>query len=175
MDQLENTDNSEDRNRNNGSKIDLTKNVLFPSPYKQLVILFPFILIYLYEQEFGLTNERFLVPEMMFRPADLGPYHSVSLTCISVLCSVEESASIIQHFFPFHVYQSVWKCSSMNLFIHKYEFGCQHLSYLWLTGLNQAGLAECIHRAISSCHSHLHPVLYERQCRIIGASQKLIY
>ncbi|KAL3368797.1 hypothetical protein AABB24_009555 [Solanum stoloniferum] len=75
MDRLENTDNSEDRNRRNGSKIDLTKN------------------------EFGLTNERFLVPEMMFRPADLG--------------------------------------------------------------LNQAGLAECIHRAISSCHSHLHPVLYE--------------
>lgn len=34
MDQLENTDNSEDRNRRNGSKIDLTKNVLFPSPYK---------------------------------------------------------------------------------------------------------------------------------------------
>lgn len=75
MDQLEDTDNTKDTNRNNGSRIDLTKN------------------------EFGLTNERFLVPEMMFRPADLG--------------------------------------------------------------LNQAGLAECIVRAISSCLSHLHPVLYE--------------
>ncbi|XP_016573137.1 actin-related protein 6 isoform X2 [Capsicum annuum] len=75
MVQLGNTDHSEDRNRSNGSRIDLTKN------------------------EFGLTNERFLVPEMMFRPADLG--------------------------------------------------------------LNQAGLAECILQAISSCHPHLHPVLYE--------------
>ncbi|CAN4096717.1 unnamed protein product [Withania somnifera] len=76
MDQLKSTGNSVDRNRSNGSRIDLTKN------------------------EFGLTNERFLVPEMLFHPADLG--------------------------------------------------------------LNQAGLAECILRAISSCHSHLHPILYER-------------
>lgn len=51
------------------------------------------------KNEFGLTNERFLVPEMMFRPADLG--------------------------------------------------------------LNQAGLAESIVRAISFCHSHLQPLLYE--------------
>ncbi|XP_056162240.1 actin-related protein 6 [Syzygium oleosum] len=51
------------------------------------------------KNEFDLTNERFLVPEMIFRPADLG--------------------------------------------------------------MNQAGLAECIVRAISSCHPHLHPVLYE--------------
>ncbi|XP_075489671.1 actin-related protein 6 isoform X2 [Primulina tabacum] len=51
------------------------------------------------KNEFSLTNERFLVPEMIFRPADLG--------------------------------------------------------------MNQAGLAECIIRAVSSCHPHLHPVLYE--------------
>lgn len=51
------------------------------------------------KNEFDLTNERFLVPEMIFRPADLG--------------------------------------------------------------MNQAGLAECIVRAINSCHPHLHPVLYE--------------
>ncbi|KAG0487531.1 hypothetical protein HPP92_009626 [Vanilla planifolia] len=51
-------------------------------------------------QEFNLTNERFLVPEMIFCPADLG--------------------------------------------------------------MNQAGLAECIVRAIHSCHPHLHPVLFER-------------
>ncbi|KAL2479627.1 Actin-related protein 6 [Abeliophyllum distichum] len=51
------------------------------------------------KNEFNLTNERFLVPEMIFRPADLG--------------------------------------------------------------LNQAGLAECIVRAVNSCHPHLHPVLYE--------------
>ncbi|PIN09989.1 Actin-related protein - Arp6p [Handroanthus impetiginosus] len=51
------------------------------------------------KNEFTLTNERFLVPEMIFRPADLG--------------------------------------------------------------MNQAGLAECIVRAINSCHPHLHPVLYE--------------
>ncbi|KAL5697952.1 peptidylprolyl isomerase [Ranunculus cassubicifolius] len=51
------------------------------------------------KNEFHLTNERFLVPEMLFRPADLG--------------------------------------------------------------MNQAGLAECIIRAVNSCHPHLHPVLYE--------------
>ncbi|CAL0320096.1 unnamed protein product [Lupinus luteus] len=51
------------------------------------------------KNEFDLTNERFLVPEMIFHPADLG--------------------------------------------------------------MNQAGLAECIVRAINSCHPHLHPVLYE--------------
>ncbi|CAN1216939.1 Actin-related protein 6 [Linum perenne] len=49
--------------------------------------------------EFDLTNERFLVPEMLFHPVDLG--------------------------------------------------------------LNQAGLAECIVRAVSSCSPLLHPVLYE--------------
>ncbi|KAF6158236.1 hypothetical protein GIB67_015030 [Kingdonia uniflora] len=51
------------------------------------------------KNEFHLANERFIVPEMIFRPADLG--------------------------------------------------------------MNQAGLAECIVRAVNSCHSHLHPVLYE--------------
>ncbi|XP_059637914.1 actin-related protein 6 [Cornus florida] len=70
LDQLEVIEKPEDRRR-----IDLTKN------------------------EFSLTNERFIVPEMIFRPADLG--------------------------------------------------------------MNQAGLAECIVRAVSSCHPHLHPVLYE--------------
>lgn len=29
-------------------------------------------------------------------------------------------------------------------------------------GMNQAGLAECIVRAVNSCHVYLHPVLYER-------------
>lgn len=51
------------------------------------------------KNEFDLTNERFLVPEMIFHPPDLG--------------------------------------------------------------MNQAGLAECIVRAVNSCHPHLHPVLYE--------------
>ncbi|KAG5065575.1 hypothetical protein AAZX31_04G069700 [Glycine max] len=51
------------------------------------------------KNEFDLTNERFLVPEMIFRPADLG--------------------------------------------------------------MNQAGLAECIVRAVNACHPHLRPVLYE--------------
>lgn len=70
MDHLEVLGKSNDRMR-----IDLTKN------------------------EFGLTNERFIVPEMIFRPADLG--------------------------------------------------------------MNQAGLAECIVRAVNACHPYLHPVLYE--------------
>ncbi|KAL6006258.1 Actin-related protein 6 [Asimina triloba] len=52
------------------------------------------------KNEFNLTNERFLVPEMLFHPADLG--------------------------------------------------------------MNEAGLAECIIRAVNSCHPYLHPVLYER-------------
>lgn len=51
------------------------------------------------KNEFDLTNERFLVPEMIFHSADLG--------------------------------------------------------------MNQAGLAECIVRAVSSCHPLVHPVLYE--------------
>ncbi|CAI0389264.1 unnamed protein product [Linum tenue] len=51
------------------------------------------------KNEFDLTNERFLVPEMLFHPVDLG--------------------------------------------------------------LNQAGLAECIVRAVNACSSLLHPVLYE--------------
>ncbi|GAV82488.1 Actin domain-containing protein [Cephalotus follicularis] len=51
------------------------------------------------KNEFDLTNERFLVPEMIFHPADLG--------------------------------------------------------------MNQAGLAECVVRAVNACHPHLHPVLYE--------------
>lgn len=34
-------------------------------------------------------------------------------------------------------------------------------SFFW-TGMNQAGLAECIVRAVSSCHSYLQPVLYQR-------------
>ncbi|XP_050271983.1 actin-related protein 6 [Quercus robur] len=71
MDQIEVTERSENRKR----EVDFSKN------------------------EFDLTNERFLVPEMLFRPADLG--------------------------------------------------------------MNQAGLAECIVRAINACHPHLHPVLYE--------------
>ncbi|KAH7546340.1 actin-related protein 6 [Ziziphus jujuba] len=70
LDQLQVTEKREDRKR-----VDLTKN------------------------EFELSNERFLVPEMIFHPADLG--------------------------------------------------------------MNQAGLAECIVRAVNSCHPHLHPVLYE--------------
>ncbi|XP_050214908.1 actin-related protein 6 [Mercurialis annua] len=51
------------------------------------------------KNEFDLTNERFLVPEMIFHPSDLG--------------------------------------------------------------MNQAGLAECIVRAVNACHPLLQPVLYE--------------
>ncbi|KAK4284243.1 hypothetical protein QN277_001102 [Acacia crassicarpa] len=70
MNNTEMTEKPEDRRR-----VDLTKN------------------------EFDLTNERFLVPEMIFHPADLG--------------------------------------------------------------MNEAGLAECIVRAVNCCHPQLHPVLYE--------------
>lgn len=51
------------------------------------------------QNEFVLTNERFLVPEMLFHPIDLG--------------------------------------------------------------INQAGLAECIVRAVQACHPYLQPVLFE--------------
>ncbi|KAI7728570.1 hypothetical protein M8C21_001088, partial [Ambrosia artemisiifolia] len=74
--ETDDADQTEAKNKpSERSKVDLTKN------------------------EFSLSNERFLVPEMIFRPADLG--------------------------------------------------------------MNQAGLAECIVRAVNSCHPHLHPVLYE--------------
>ncbi|VFQ83396.1 unnamed protein product [Cuscuta campestris] len=75
VDQEDITNDIDSRKKIDVSRIDLSKN------------------------EFCLTNERFLVPEMIFRPADLG--------------------------------------------------------------MNQAGLAECIVRAVNSCHPHLHPVLYE--------------
>ncbi|MBA0693731.1 hypothetical protein Goari_004082, partial [Gossypium aridum] len=52
------------------------------------------------KNEFDLMNERFLVPEMIFQPADLG--------------------------------------------------------------MNEAGLAECIVRAVNACHPYLRPVLYQR-------------
>ncbi|XP_048134011.1 actin-related protein 6-like [Rhodamnia argentea] len=61
--------------------------------------------------EFDLTNERFLVPEMISRPA--------------------------------YLYIEVQFCEPS------------------FSGMNQAGLAECIVRAINSCHPHLHHVLYE--------------
>jgi len=51
------------------------------------------------QNEFVLTNERFLVPEMLYHPIDLG--------------------------------------------------------------INQAGLAECIVRAVQACHPYLQPVLFE--------------
>lgn len=63
----------EDRKR-----IDLSKNVVSYflcgsksgfSPFHILLTLLPST------QEFDLTNERFLVPEMIFQPADLGLYH----------------------------------------------------------------------------------------------------
>lgn len=75
VDQEDTTDEIDNKKKIDVSRIDLSKN------------------------EFCLTNERFLVPEMIFHPADLG--------------------------------------------------------------MNQAGLAECIVRAVKSCHPHLHPVLYE--------------
>ncbi|KAL6552337.1 Actin-related protein 6 [Orobanche hederae] len=31
------------------------------------------------------------------------------------------------------------------------------------SGMNQAGLAEFILRAVNSCHPHLRPVLYDRE------------
>ncbi|KAF8407140.1 hypothetical protein HHK36_006265 [Tetracentron sinense] len=40
----------------------------------------------------------------------------------------------------------------------------------YFAGMNQAGLAECIVRAINSCHPHLHPVLYERCIILTGGS-----
>ncbi|KAL5547798.1 hypothetical protein UlMin_003029 [Ulmus minor] len=105
LDHLQVTEKTHDR------KItDLTKNVeplsfplnkmfLFQFCSIRLLVLlilcsFPNVL-----QEFDLTNERFLVPEMIFHPADLG--------------------------------------------------------------MNEAGLAECVVRAVSSSHPYLHPLLYE--------------
>ena len=41
----------------------------------QFFFFFFFLLNFYFVQEFDLTNERFLVPEMLFRPADLGLVH----------------------------------------------------------------------------------------------------
>ncbi|KAJ4818718.1 Actin family protein [Rhynchospora pubera] len=93
------TDKAEDRR-----KVDLTQNVTPKfSPKEKKGYSFGFVLISYptssLVQEFVLTNERFLVPEMLFQPVDLG--------------------------------------------------------------MNQAGLAECIVRAVNSCHPYLHPVLFQ--------------
>ncbi|MCO5611728.1 hypothetical protein L7F22_065986 [Adiantum nelumboides] len=61
-------------------------------------------------QELTVTNERFLVPEMLFHPADLG--------------------------------------------------------------MNQAGIAECIVRAVNACHRDLHPLLYSSVV-LTGGTTKL--
>ena len=34
-------------------------------------------------------------------------------------------------------------------------------------GMNQAGLAECIVRAVQACHPYIQPVLYERYCWLL--------
>lgn len=54
--------------------IDLTKTVYIPLSMKLKTFSFFLILNFNWPfmQEFSLTNERFLVPEMIFRPADLG-------------------------------------------------------------------------------------------------------
>lgn len=76
MDHFEITEKPEDRKR-----VDLTKNVpVYPiSLDKVISFLFSLILfLFLFfdcVQEFELTNERFLVPDMLFRPLDLGLYH----------------------------------------------------------------------------------------------------
>ena len=48
--------------------------VLFSLERSELSVFF-FLLNFYFVQEFDLTNERFLVPEMLFRPADLGLVH----------------------------------------------------------------------------------------------------
>ena len=72
MDHFEITEKPEDRKR-----VDLSKNVpVYPiSLDKVISCLFSLILFFDCVQEFELTNERFLVPDMLFRPLDLGLYH----------------------------------------------------------------------------------------------------
>lgn len=69
--ELDVSEKTEDKKR-----IDLTKNVnshTFESiPSFSLFVKFKSSCFW---QEFDLTNERFLVPEMIFHPADLGRYH----------------------------------------------------------------------------------------------------
>ena len=49
--------------------------VLLSLERSELSVFFFFLLNFYFVQEFDLTNERFLVPEMLFRPADLGLVH----------------------------------------------------------------------------------------------------
>lgn len=59
-------------------RIDLTKNVKLKfsleTHYFSNCTTFLMFTFFCSVQEFNLTNERFLVPEMIFRPADLGLY-----------------------------------------------------------------------------------------------------
>ncbi|XP_060188722.1 actin-related protein 6-like [Lycium barbarum] len=83
-----NMDQLEDGKRSNGSKIDLAKN------------------------EFGLTNERFLVPEMMFRPADLGLNQAGIAECI-----LQAINSCHPHLHPV-LYESIILTGGTTLFPH---------------------------------------------------------
>lgn len=60
-------------------KVDLTKNVpVYPISLDKVISSLFLLILFLFfhfVQEFELTNERFLVPEMLFRPLDLGLYH----------------------------------------------------------------------------------------------------
>lgn len=62
----------------NKNKIDLTKNVWLHISEKLISLQNAVFNALPFEQEFSLTNERFLVPEMIFRPADLGLYFLVA-------------------------------------------------------------------------------------------------
>lgn len=58
----------------NKNKTDLTKNVQSRIFEKLISLQYAVFNALTFRQEFSLTNERFLVPEMIFRPADLGLY-----------------------------------------------------------------------------------------------------
>lgn len=55
--------------------VDLSKNVLASFIFKTVACpVFLNLIFPPFKQEFSMTNERFIVPEMIFRPADLGLY-----------------------------------------------------------------------------------------------------
>lgn len=56
-------------------------------------------------------------------------------------------------------------CDEIDKLLSSYWIEPSTCTFGHSAGMNQAGLAECIVRAVNSCHVYLHPVLYERYVR----------
>lgn len=108
------------------------------------------------QQELTLTNERFLVPEMLFHPADLGKFLYRLVRPLHFFATFKLG-------FP-DDFELIF---SMRLLIRRRT--------RQFAGMNEAGLAECVVRAINACEPELHPLLYRRYvfCMAMITSESL--